>query len=244
MTPDKPGPGYEVDWSHPLAQGLVGCVLPNDGVGRALFDAVSGRRLAGASGAPVWEPGHTGVRLRNGGSLTLPVFDVPELGESVAITVVGVLPLGFEHWARWASIGESPTARVLDILNNDGAPCPRVYVEAKDQAGSQTTVQVAVEVGAPLRATACLDAQRRPLLYINGRLVGQGSSLTGTPNRVVRYAPCGILEGAAGSFAWEACYAHGRALSAAEVAWLHAEPYAFLKAAPAKRGARFIAGGA
>jgi len=45
----KPLPGAQIDWGHPLAQGLVGCWLMNEGAGQGFADLV-GATLASGTG--------------------------------------------------------------------------------------------------------------------------------------------------------------------------------------------------
>ncbi len=64
----KPPLGTPINWGHPLAQGLVGCWLMNEGGGLYAFDS-SGRNNKGAlTNLPLWYPGKSGTALSFDGS--------------------------------------------------------------------------------------------------------------------------------------------------------------------------------
>jgi hypothetical protein len=57
----KPLLGVPVNWSHPLARGLVGCWLMNEGSGKSIYD-LSRNQNNGvfSAGTPTWTPGKFG----------------------------------------------------------------------------------------------------------------------------------------------------------------------------------------
>jgi hypothetical protein len=63
----KPLLGVPVNWSHPLARGLVGCYLMNEGSGNKIYD-LSGNQntgtFAAGTAAPVWIPDKFGPALQ------------------------------------------------------------------------------------------------------------------------------------------------------------------------------------
>ena len=67
---DKPPVGSQIDWGHPLARGLVGCWLLNEGAGGRAHN-LSGRGNHGAltnfafpsTSTSGWNPGRTGIGL-------------------------------------------------------------------------------------------------------------------------------------------------------------------------------------
>ena len=63
---NKPPLGSLINWAHPLAKGLVGCWLMNEGSGNRISD-LSGNgnngTLIGANGLPTWVPGRSGPAL-------------------------------------------------------------------------------------------------------------------------------------------------------------------------------------
>jgi hypothetical protein len=50
----KPPLGSQINWAHPLARGLVGCWLMNEGSGNKIWDSVKGRPGIAATGIPLW----------------------------------------------------------------------------------------------------------------------------------------------------------------------------------------------
>jgi len=59
----KPPLGTPINFAHPLAKGLVGCWLMNEGAGGKIYD-VSGNSHDGTlQGGPLWVPGRTGPAL-------------------------------------------------------------------------------------------------------------------------------------------------------------------------------------
>lgn len=59
----KPPIGAQVDWSHPLAKGLVGCFLMNEGGGRIVND-LSNRGITGNNVSATWSLGKRGSELK------------------------------------------------------------------------------------------------------------------------------------------------------------------------------------
>lgn len=53
----KPGPGVCIDWSHPLAKGLAGCWLFNEGGGKSnIHDIAAWQTVNTTTGTPAWSP--------------------------------------------------------------------------------------------------------------------------------------------------------------------------------------------
>lgn len=59
----KPPMGSQIDFSHPLARGLVGCWLMNEGSGNKIYDLSSNGNDGTLKNGPVWKPGRDGVAL-------------------------------------------------------------------------------------------------------------------------------------------------------------------------------------
>jgi hypothetical protein len=57
----KPPLGAQIDWSHPLARGLVGCWLMNEGSGARIYDLSGNGNHGTLTGGPLWKPGKAGV---------------------------------------------------------------------------------------------------------------------------------------------------------------------------------------
>ena len=52
----KPALGAQINWSHPLSRGIVGCWLMNEGSGDKIYDLSGNNRVLVASGSPYWLP--------------------------------------------------------------------------------------------------------------------------------------------------------------------------------------------
>jgi hypothetical protein len=60
---NKPPVGSQIDWSHPLSKGLVGCWLMNEGGGLKVFD-ISGNNLHGSIiGGALWSKNKKGIGI-------------------------------------------------------------------------------------------------------------------------------------------------------------------------------------
>lgn len=59
----KPAVGARINPSHPLARGLAGCWLLNEGTGRVVHDASGYRHEGDFSGGPVWATGSLGREI-------------------------------------------------------------------------------------------------------------------------------------------------------------------------------------
>ncbi|MBU0598822.1 LamG domain-containing protein, partial [Patescibacteria group bacterium] len=63
----KPLLGVQLNRSHPLAKGLVGCWVMNEGAGNKIYD-LSGNgndgSFPGGTANPLWKPGRTGPALK------------------------------------------------------------------------------------------------------------------------------------------------------------------------------------
>ena len=67
---DKPPVGSQINWGHPLARGLVGCWLLNEGAGRKAYDLSEYRNHGTLTSMAIpptpnsgWNPGRTGIGL-------------------------------------------------------------------------------------------------------------------------------------------------------------------------------------
>ena len=59
----KPMLGKQINWAHPLAKGLVGCWLFNEGSGSRVYDIASHRYDLDFFNTPTWVPGKDGPAI-------------------------------------------------------------------------------------------------------------------------------------------------------------------------------------
>ena len=97
----KPLLGVPVNWSHPLARGLVGCWLMNEGGGNVLCDLVNRFNVTGAgtTGLPTWTAGNRGQALSY-------VLANAQYHEKIATPLITSYPLSVVVWFNSNSIGD------------------------------------------------------------------------------------------------------------------------------------------
>ena len=52
----KPFRGIQINWAHPLARGLVGVWLMNEGTGNKIYDLSGNQHIGTFENTPTWEP--------------------------------------------------------------------------------------------------------------------------------------------------------------------------------------------
>jgi len=96
---NKPPVGSQIDWGHPLARGLVGCWLLNEGAGGKAHD-LSGNNNHGvltnfafpSTPTSGWNPGRTGISLSfDGVDDYVKIPNAPSLDPTEEITVMAWL---------------------------------------------------------------------------------------------------------------------------------------------------------
>ena len=217
MVFTKPPAGAQIAWGHPLANGLIGAYLANEGSGLALYDTVTGSSpLTITDNLAVWE-GDV-LRLPNGtyvsGNLTNYVAGRPI---SVVIAV-----------QNYAAVGGSLFC-VGDVQANNQL----LHV----RAASTTSLTYAhynndlTVSGLPnsdntkIHIVGTMDAQLDQNLYMNGAKIGNRTSTAPlSANGAVIIAK--MPGGSAFTQSFIHAYIYDRALTAEDVAFLYANPYA------------------
>ncbi len=84
----KPLLGRQINWAHPLARGLVGCWLFNEGSGNRVYDIASHKYDLDFFNTPTWIPGRNGhvVFFVKGSSQYLEISEVPVIAEPFTVT--------------------------------------------------------------------------------------------------------------------------------------------------------------
>ena len=237
MSRLKPLRGLQVNWSHPLARGLAGCWLLNEATGETVAD-YGLRRKHGAfqysTTAPLWKPGEHGSCLEFGSERYVACgtgkFGWDTTNELSVVAYVnhaasqsGAI-LARSAFVRPARMGGYATGRFRWWVRATITDCDIISSSAHATDGSEW-----VHVVGTWR-------QHDGRLYVNGQLENSESSSSGNLNFVNDSQPVGIggtYE--AGNYydCWngriEYVLAYSRALSPAEVKWLHREPFAMFE---------------
>lgn len=228
-----PPPHARVDWSHPLAQGLLSCVIFPGGKPVDLaypFLAVS------TTGSPTGGTGQFGDGLRcdNGAaevgvSCTQGALQRAPLNANsitVAATPTGTTPSNAPIFALVTTNG---TTLVNAVALTSGTNLFRGIVT--DNSGASTVATSAVGFTAGV-ATSVRESATAASLWFGG-------------NRIATSAPAGAMSSSFTSSAdirvgrqlastrnpaatFNVAMFHGRVLSASEIALLHADPFQFL----------------
>lgn len=237
----KPPPGAQIDWGHPLAQGLVFCALLNE-QGGAPRDLLTGLGGAVANGASFGRFADAGIVFASVSSqsaawtgITGPVTRAPTAG----LTVAGSMVTGPGNYgAASRALISTCNANKGYCLFLDSNNNPRFVVN--DNIGSGASSQAIGSIAVPqffsLRMSASYDRSTGTHLYYRGTQQATNSGNTSVtfvaPGQVPTIgntgtgdtlAPIGFLDGGVGyAYIWH------RSLTASEHAWLAAEPYAFI----------------
>lgn len=99
----KPPLGAQIDWGHPLAKGLVGCWLMNEGAGLIAKDLVANNNATSKNGAN-WVPSLKGYAFNFDGTddyLTCGIVDGKVLDiTGNKVTVSAIVKIGSTAWAE------------------------------------------------------------------------------------------------------------------------------------------------
>jgi hypothetical protein len=228
----KPTRGIQINRSHPLAQGLVGCWLFNEGTG-SFFQDTGGRKhhFNIGNGSPVFSTSrYGGGVLFNGGNNEYLQCNKP---------IVTQLPLTIVAWAKSDNINADSI--ILDIGNSSsgagniflglmgswtGDPIA-AYMRYTDWSTGTaiTTKSFAANVWHQCAAVFISNNERRA--YIDGGNEGIGTVSCNVPpvdkthiGATADSSPAGYMSGMIDHvLIWN------RALSAKEIAWLYREPF-------------------
>lgn len=211
----KPILGEQIDWSHPLASGLVGCWLMNEGSGSTVQD-LSGNGKHGTLGATTWAAGKFGSCLGFDG------------GDTINIT--GFSLSGSYTWSFWVcstdttantDLFDCQTGRMIvlwrqsDMLTlYDGN---YRYFGSTPSSGWHHVVFVA---SATTLTCSC---------YMDG--VQSGITRTYTPVNIGGSVAIGSRYSGDDNYfngLMSSCAIYNRALSASEIAQLYREPFGMI----------------
>lgn len=241
---DKPPVGTELQRGHPLAQGLVGCYLINEGAGKRCNELV-GQTVPGILGsAGHWAPG--GFVMTANANETIECGRPPQINMPRSMTVLcRIRPTKNDRNMAVAGIWNSfADAQWLLYLGQDAGNNQMSFLAA-DQATSIIGVVGTTSTFQPYElfdiAGVVNYGTGYTYLYKNGVMdqtvglaTGGGMFQTSPANLEI-----GAIIGASTYYYWGITYhlyIWNRALSTAELQWLYADPYAMF-APPKWRGA-------
>lgn len=238
----KPPLGSTINWGHPLAKGLVGCWLMNEGSGRKVKDAAL--KNDGIITNALWKPTRRGVGLYfDGTGDYVLVPDNPQLD-------VGISDLTISTWINLSSIAANKgvvVKRDANSLNaigyetlflstgeyrfqfSDGT-ANRLFVATTTQyenTGWRNFVVVLDRdnaVGMKIYVDNILKASDNPTAQ-QGSLASSINLYFGT--QYVGGSPAGSLLGEMGQVTL-----YNRALTPSEIQQLYQEPYCFIEYKP------------
>jgi hypothetical protein len=233
----KPLRGVQVNWSHPLARGRAGCWLLNEGTGERVADDGLRRQHGSfqySTAAPAWKPAEHGSCLEFGSERYLACgtdkFGWDTTNElSVVAYVNPAASQGNTIFARSAFVrpvrlSGYPGGKIRWWVYPDGTSCNITSTSAHATDGSEW-----IHVVGTWR-------EHDGRIYVNGKLENSESSSSGNLSFVSDSQPVGIggtYE--AGNYyeCWngriEYVLVYNRALSPAQIEWLHREPFAMFE---------------
>lgn len=224
----KPRFGAKLIRGHPLARGLVGAWLMNEGGGQGVLDAVSSRHAETWYGTPTWAGGDRGPCLRLDG--TDDGIDFGDIGLDLSV------PFSIMARARHGAgtAGDNQQAVVMsDTAGGGGVEFVGVGIFSTSNtwkifSNGETAGDSGVAVGTEW-TTLMLTYDGSTLhLYLHGVLADSvtpsGFGWQTASRLLIGLDPAGSQDNWAGDVG--AACAYQRELTAAEVAELHRDPYA------------------
>lgn len=229
----KPLPGAQLDRTHPLAQGLAGLWLMNEGGGLTAYDYSGNDNHGTLTNGPTWVAGPDGAALNF--ALDNQVVDCGNPAINYAA--------GFSLVARARSTGAASIQQIM--ARDDSIGDARRHFQFRFDADGKVrfvrfstegtiranfTTNSAYADNAFHSTVATFSNSVGSVIYVDGRL--DGTDLDKTDNEQdanvllglgARWKDSWATEELKGDISSAAIYT--RALSADEVAWLAAEPY-------------------
>ena len=220
----KPPLGTQINPSHPLAQGLIAAWLMNEGGGGNIYDISSNNNTGAFQGspAPSWNAGQFGSALSFNGSSTY-------LSNT---TFSQLYPLSISVWVNYV-IGSD--GGVLSFRNENVNPyngwCLEIF---------SSTIYFVVNTGASINTTypfvsgqwthlaLTMTSSFAAILYANGVPIASGAFTTPLVPAVPLYIGS-RHDGFQFDGLIDTPLIYNRALSAAEIQQLYAQPFCFMQ---------------
>lgn len=233
----KPPMGVQINWGHPLAQGLTGVFLFNEGGGREPHDLTNLNQTGGW--APinvghdlVWVPGNTGIALQDPDS-------VANWRSNNFLSAIVSDPISVVALAN-ASLADSNTRDVIECSGEIRLQVNASNTWAWSPNGngtqlSDTSTPLTLGEWAHLVGTGGSSCRTR--LYKNGVLYEDLVS-SAAPIGTVQLGICGSTQRFQGIV--EYIYFYKRELQQSEVIQLYVDPYCFMQPQSPQRRYWFV----
>ena len=232
----KPMLGRQINWSHPLSRGLVGCWLMNEGAGNIVNDINGNGQHCTRSAGATWVASKTGpgVYLRGGTSDDyLLVVDAKQVlkfqGANDSFTVSMLIKMG--------TVGAVQSLAWIQDTDND---MWRIYVQANNTIrGSLNAIDftstTTVLLNTWVHLVVVFNKNGNGLFYFNGVVNDSGTALN---NEVLSLTSNDLYFGIAppapdklyeANITFDHIMIYNRALSASEIAYLYHSPFCMFK---------------
>jgi len=238
----KPVLGSQIQLGHPLAKGLVGCWLFNEGAGNKVGDASLNNNIGTITDA-LWTPGKFGSCLNLNGTT-----DYVNCGSSTVLDNLG--PLTYAVWMKPYTLGGSSVGRILcKRIAENSAQGTTFKLGATNTLNFSITYNVttlfretsdyAIALNNWQQAVITWDGSiiaTQIRIYVNGRETlydvttnGEGSRYTDAAyNQMIGAKTTGIFTNLFNGLI-DNVMIYNRALSASEVAQLYREPFCMFR---------------
>jgi len=239
----KPPLGSLINWSHPLSRGLMGCWLMNEGSGNRISDLSGNGNHGILMNGPLWAPSKFGQSLSfDGEDDYLEVADSPSLDFGAGDFSVAMWVYKRANSASWDNVWG------INKWNTGGSPGTNEWFFNLTEIGDENTFLFGIEDGTTEydvsdTATFSLNTwyhavgvKYRTYLYIYVNGIQKNSNNIGVHSvnnvgRTVRVANSGLNDLLTDAI-FDGIRIYNRALSAQEIRWLYAQPYAMFKRRP------------
>lgn len=244
----KPSSGSQINWGHPLAQGLVGCWLMNEGAGKTVNDLA--RKNSGTNIGARWDSHLKGMGLVfDGTDDYIEHLDSDGLydfssGRSFSISCLAYFNANGVDFAIVNAWGVSPTKEQWLLLREGTAPnADSIKFAVQDTNGNYIVADsvAGTAVAGRWHHVVCVKRQNTLYVYVNMVVSADNpntvvATLISYPGKIRFGRTVRDSDPLNGKINNVSIYA--RALSSSEVRSLYEAPYQFIQ--PIRRRVHFI----
>ncbi len=225
----KPPLGSQIDWSHPLAQGLACAFLLNENGGPQVLDSVT-RLVMPLTGSPAWSSG-----LETSAGSKFGKVACPGLLIQPPVTLIwqGRLLTTIDSFCQLCGIVDTGTTHRIIGFEQQGSTTVSASIRTNSGAGSLGAMTISTTNPTQLGAVYTNSGSNiNGDLYRNGSgpQGGSGASTgtsldySGTPNILFNWINASFSANCSNDF----LLLYSVAQSASNMQWLAAEPYDFI----------------
>lgn len=236
----KPPLGTQINSGHPLAKGLVGAWLMNEGGGGKVYD-ITGNNNTGTLSAVTWPAGNVGVSTGyNGSSSNIDCGRVTKIEGAANLTVSlwckpSALTQNLTICAKWNYSTQGTFG--FQQYQSQSAGDIKLFIATSPTDpgtgyGEETTFQP-LKAGQWNHVLFTFTGGTGATIYVNGKSGAQ--SRIGSPPSTLTSATADFILGEfQGLGRWwsgslDNCLVYNRALSPSEIRQLYAQPFAFMR---------------